>query len=1054
MQRVLEKLGVDDEAGLIGFGQSNRQPRGDRDTEGYVAAPHLQLRAAGLDVTIQQIVGVEGAAHGGVGTSSLVTVAEELLLDDWVGGELRLVHHEYGDAIASSLRVGHAAVTACVPSASSAVAINVDTNLVTWESHGRVNGSQVVFGSFGTLPGLVAGRVYYVKQATAHTFQVSADPFGATVDLVGGTGVHVATAQPYLVVTWISTALAASACTFALGLPGIVTQAGHGLTHGSQVSFAAGLPVDLVEGQAYYVTVIDADTYSVSEQQGGALLEFTGTGSATGTPVTLANVTGYVHLHDKWTSYDNVLVVTPYQPIEPGDYPAGVPVVPGVALAADVQSYADAALVLPYTWNEGVDGYGHDGTATVVGTVVTLSGGQTIEAGLFAGGFVRVGNAKGRVASNTATTITVESWTPSTGPGAGALPCVVHLPHWRNNPHHFSAGEGFLYPSGEMQPGGQLATSTGLTYSRPRGRLAGSYVDRTLAPVPASAAINVSQLAELRTTTGAQLSVQQVSVTLVVTRLDAANDPAAGLPQFERWLRAGYIVELIGFGTTPSSDGVWRVASVTASTASAGASIVLVRLMPDLEGLPPIGVNANAPAGAVVRRMFYRPVYKFGALIETAWRMANAIGKRLVVAHLGVGGSSQVYAQVNNRTGFQGRLGWYDDDLAYDWTPARANGLAARLRRIVEWIAPRAVAASLGAAKRWKVLAADGWQGESDSTLAAGRALAPRSIPTFVDWLRSVVVGAQLSPYPADAKLPVHWARITTFPFSILDTLGEINAAIARMQAFDGFVASWNPDGQPKLLDAVHFTGVGEANNGKAVADLLLPLIDYALQFGLGTGAVDVANSALSLIGDAPNVTALEPPNGTTQAKLCAQMLPDVRREILQSHPWTWATRRVALQTVAAPVSSWAYAYALPPDLLHPTAVLDPDAPDDLQVRAAKVYDARYPARSTVREPASQPFKIETDQEGNRILRTDQPNAVLIYVARNVDFGLWDPLVRQACAYRLAHKLAGGTIKGRTGAALSRDLLQTSLALQAQAGAMNAEWQQDVRPQVDCDWLP
>ena len=44
------------------------------------------------------------------------------------------------------------------------------------------------------------------------------------------------------------------------------------------------------------------------------------TRSATSVSVkTLANVAGYVHLHDRFKTYSNVHVVTPYQPIEPGD---------------------------------------------------------------------------------------------------------------------------------------------------------------------------------------------------------------------------------------------------------------------------------------------------------------------------------------------------------------------------------------------------------------------------------------------------------------------------------------------------------------------------------------------------------------------------------------------------------------------------------------------------------------------------------------------------------------------------------------------------------------
>ena len=133
-----------------------------------------------------------------------------------------------------------------------------------------------------------------------------------------------------------------------------------------------------------------------------------------------------------------------------------------------------------------------------------------------------------------------------------------------------------------------------------------------------------------------------------------------------------------------------------------------------------------------------------------------------------------------------------------------------------------------------------------------------------------------------------------------------------------------------------------------------------------------------------------------------------------------------------------------------------PDAIDDLQMMgtvAAQQTVAWRPA-AVLRVPSSQPFKIETEQDGTRVLRTNQEDAVLIYTARNVDFDLWDPLVRQACAYRLAYLLAGATVKGTTGIQVGQSLLQMSNALLIQAAAVNAEYQQDVRPEPGCPWLP
>jgi hypothetical protein len=1068
MRSVLEYLAATDEVGLVRCGQSNAGPHGDRDTEGFVAAPHLALRAAGLDLTIASIAPASAAPHGAVGTQSIVSVAEELVRDDWIGGELRLVQHEYGEAVTSSARRGHARVLANAAIASTStdvaaggvMAINTTTDVITWFAHGRRNGSQVVFSTTGTLPGLTAGQPYFVVAATEHTFQVAELPNGVAVNLSGGSGTHTVTARACLIVEWQSAFLQASAATFAIGTPGVVTQTGHNLTEGSAVSFTGSLPPELASGQQYFVRSPTANTYQVSTSLGVTALAFTGAGgAATATPTMLATVSGYVHLHDRWTSYDNVHVVTPYQPIEPGDYPLGVPVVPGVTLASDVLSYADAALCLPFAWNEGVEGLGAVGTVTVSSLVCTLQGGQTIADNLFAGGFLRVGGARGKIASNTTTTITVESWTPTAGPGAGTLPYELHLPHWRNNPHHFVAGEGFLYPSGHMQPGGGLPTSTGMTYSRPRGRLVGSYVSRAIGVAVCGAAINATKFARLTTTGSGQVSASIVGGKLRLSRSSTGNDPATGLIQFEHFLRPGYTVELKGLGLTPSVDGLWRVAAVVPVSSGNGSFIDLDPLDATLVATPG-SVSGTVPTAATVTRFVWRPVHRFGSLIECAWRLAVAIGRRVVVAHLGVNAAGQILRAANNVTGFQGRLGWWDDNEALDWTPSNDDGVAARLRRLVEFIAPRAVRASYGATRTWKVLGIDVWQGETDAQSVAGRQLAARSMPTFASWLRGLIGAAGLSPYPSSARVPLQWAAITTNPWQIAglggDVDGLVNAAIARTVALDGFAASVATETAPKLLnDPLHFSGIGEVQNGQGAADALLRLIDFAFQFRLGPGAIAVANQALSLIGETSNVTSLEPPNATQQARLCSQFLAEARDAVLQLHPWTFATRRVAAVAVDDVVSTWSYAYAVPADMLHPVAVLDPQAGDDLQVLGAQATDP-YTGRSlsSFRKPASQPFRIETDQVGNRLLRTNQVDAVFVYIARNVDADVWDPLVRQAWAYRLAYHLSGGTLKGKTGAAVAQSMLQTSLALVGQAAATNAQFQKDQPVQPGCPWLP
>ena len=899
MRAILDHLSADDEIGLVGFGQSNRLPNGDRDTEGYVTAPHLQLRAAGMDLTICSIVTNTNGTQGAIGSKSTVSVAEAMVANDWVNGELRLIQHEFGDSVLSgassftTLRVGHAIVRSntAVASAVTGALLGFDTtnNRVQWLSHGRPAGSQVVFANTGgalptAIAALPAGTPLYVHAPTEHAFQVSLlpPPHAVALALSGGSGVTTCTARACLVVEWLSALQAAVAgVTNTVDNPAVFTQTAHGYPEGSSLTLSVAPTGFPVAGTVLFVVAPTVNTYTLALTPGGVPIQATaGTGPATVTPHAMMGVTGYVHLNDRFNSYDHVQVVTPFQPIEPGPYPdaATYTFAPGYTFDNDVTQGSDVALVLPYTWNEGVDGYGAAGNCTIASLVVTLTGGVTVTPSLFIGGFIRAGNAKGRVVANTATTVTVDAWIGVPG-GSGSF--VLHLPHWRNNPHHFTAGEGFLYPSSTMQPGGNALGTNGYTYSRPRGRLTGSYVSRTLTASTVGTAINATGSARLKTTGSGQitpvvLTIAPYSALLYLPRTDNTSNPATELLQPIDFLRPGYIVQLTGFGQTPSIDGAWRVVVVGQLGPGLGWSVGLEPLDATLTPLPG-AVSGTVPANATITRFYYKPVHKFGSLIECAHRMAVSLGKRLVVAVLGVNAAGMSAVTANNQAGFQGQIGWFDDDLHHDWTPSNPDGLASRLKRLVEFIAPRAVHAALGATKSWKVLAIDAWGAETDTLSAVGRDLAQRSIPVFAAWLRSLITAAGLSPYPASAKIPLHWALITTQPWqSVLvgDTSGKVRAAIQRMVNLDGFAGAIDPDAEPKLADTIHFNGVGEAHNGANAPAEILSLIEFAFQFFLGPEAIAVANEALALLGESGNIVAIEPPDATAPARAAAKSCP------------------------------------------------------------------------------------------------------------------------------------------------------------------------------------
>src|SRR5690606_36958063 len=128
---------------------------------------------------------------------------------------------------------------------------------------------------------------------------------------------------------------------------------------------------------------------------------------------------------------------------------------------------------------------------------------------------------------------------------------------------------------------------------------------------------------------------------------------------------------------------------------------------------------------------------------------------------LGVGGSRQILRETSNLFAYQGQIGWFDNSQCHDWTPSNPNGNAARLRRMIETIAPNAP----GDTRPLKILGVFWPQMEGDAFSAAGRELADDTLHTFVDWIRDTIVEAGLSAYPPDVKIPFVIPKITREPW-------------------------------------------------------------------------------------------------------------------------------------------------------------------------------------------------------------------------------------------------------------------------------------------------
>lgn len=194
---------------------------------------------------------------------------------------------------------------------------------------------------------------------------------------------------------------------------------------------------------------------------------------------------------------------------------------------------------------------------------------------------------------------------------------------------------------------------------------------------------------------------------------------------------------------------------------------------------------------------------------------------------------------------------------------------------------------------------------------------------------------------------------------------------------------------------------------------------------------VDICNIALARLGDAATVASIDPPEGSAQAEHCARFYPIARDAVLQSHLWSFTQQRAQLPLLVYTADAWAYAYALPADVLQVYAV---HSPNDL------------------RDTRSRPFKIEAAPDGSQRILTDQPDAVVFYSARMQIAERFPPMFTEALTWLLASYLAGSVIKGTEGIQAASAAYKSYLYALAQAQVIDAN-QVQYNPQVRPEWI-
>lgn len=201
--------------------------------------------------------------------------------------------------------------------------------------------------------------------------------------------------------------------------------------------------------------------------------------------------------------------------------------------------------------------------------------------------------------------------------------------------------------------------------------------------------------------------------------------------------------------------------------------------------------------------------------------------------------------------------------------------------------------------------------------------------------------------------------------------------------------------------------------------------------------AVDICNIALSHLGARAQVSAISPPDGSVEAGYCARFYPLARREVLEAMNFSFAKTRAQLAEVANDSTVWTYAYALPSDCIRPLRVLKLEYAQQIALIWPIGY--RYTDGEWLRiedsfsERGSATFEIE-----GQVLRTNEPEAVLLYKKDVTDTTRLSPLAVSAIGQVLAGYLAGPIIKGLEGAKVGDQWRTMGFATAAKAVAADA----------------
>ena len=442
-----------------------------------------------------------------------------------------------------------------------------------------------------------------------------------------------------------------------------------------------------------------------------------------------------------------------------------------------------------------------------------------------------------------------------------------------------------------------------------------------------------------------------------------------------------------------------RVAQAVDETQTGSHYMVVVdgwdRINPFPPGFNYAGQQVIPSAYQVDRGASIYPFNRISSGTTVTLRMALHYGEPVLHVNLGFGSTSIGHKEIGVRT--EKGFSWWDPKRQTSWAKGEPDGCFARMQAILAGV--KRALDEQGDTGRVEMIS---WlQGEEDglfSDLAADYAANLKRLKTD---LRQAVVDAGLYSGKPE-QIPFIHPKIKlskgAWPY------GEtINAAIVQVADDDVYSRYVEVEDLPMMSDLdpnnddkYHFAGSSYDTLGKRIFAAW-----EDLQATSGYTELQVCNLALANLGEPATITSISPPDGSREAALCAQFFAFARDQLLEKHAWDFALRSKTLTVRAeSPRVDWKYAYDYPSDVVSVLAVVRSDV------------DYNYKTMGTT---GQQPYSVELDANGKRMLLTDQQNALLLYVAKVEDSTKWSSLFVRALSWQLAAHLAGPVLKGEEG---------------------------------------